>query len=245
MCRKDRAKNHEDGRIQLTSHRIIYIDTLAPLKHSVYLDLSLVRQTEYWIGIYFKSSPKITLIIGADSTVEASQNDGSDTGTSSGSSWVCRVCGMSNTGTIQGKCGLCGVINSVTALPSRLSTPNLSTASLPNLLMESVAAKKENGIICPTCTFLNHPSMEKCEVCDSKLGVISLPKSSSSTSLPISKSNSETSISLPFIKLSFRKGGEKVFHTNLKKALGDRVWESDTSLSKALNGKKVGGGIGE
>jgi ESCRT-II complex subunit VPS36 len=98
----------------------------------------------------------------------------------------------------------------------------------------------DGQIACPVCTFLNFPSLRNCEMCGTPL-----PKLGSSTSpgsLRPSATGSRTMKSAPasrpsspprqkvpeefrnIMKISFRRGGDKVFYTALKNALDAKVW---------------------
>ncbi|KAI5475724.1 phosphatidylethanolamine N-methyltransferase [Pseudohyphozyma bogoriensis] len=92
---------HADGRLHLTSHRLIYIDAARPHASSLALPLSLVRQTEYWAG-FLKSSPKITALLSdpspavdpaavADLLPSADDHLGDESAPLATRSWVCRV----------------------------------------------------------------------------------------------------------------------------------------------------------
>lgn len=84
---------------------------------------------------------------------------------------------------------------------------------------------------CPRCTFLNHPSLLACELCGAPLlsqdttSVIdgSMPRTESPgpmlNKLPAPGTESNESI-----KLSFRGGGEKIFHERLKGCMTQRKW---------------------
>ncbi|KPV71901.1 uncharacterized protein RHOBADRAFT_47352 [Rhodotorula graminis WP1] len=226
--------------------------------------------------------------------------------------WVCRVCGMHNVPTAQLglKCSLCGVTRDPTpssssssrpppppppaassAPPSRFGTPpppprpprpDAPPSSAPVALDPTETGAR---LACPVCTFLNHHSMTRCEVCDSVLLPPSPPRPPpSSTSLahsaPHSRSNSTRSlapsrsgtpgpgtdpasaapVSVPiagsgssataaqqaqaaFVRLSFRKGGEKAFYAALKEAMGAKAWDlSAAALAGAGKGGKGGRG---
>ncbi|QPG94668.1 hypothetical protein C2857_006695 [Epichloe festucae Fl1] len=57
---KLKLPNHQNGQVYLTSHRICYVDKIAPRANSVALDLKDVDRYEAYAG-FFKSSPKITI----------------------------------------------------------------------------------------------------------------------------------------------------------------------------------------
>lgn len=86
------------------------------------------------------------------------------------------------------------------------------------------------SISCSRCTFVNHPSLLECEMCGAPLGSGSLAGRSQDqdgTGSPApffaqgSIKNTEIAES---IKLSFRGGGEKIFHERLISALVQRKW---------------------
>lgn len=334
--------NQTSGTIYLTSHRLIYVDSLDPHFNSCYLDLSLIRQTEYYAG-FLKSSPKVTLFLSqskdknkddpkiagqgsgnhSTSPAAASQRDwrygDKDKGQSSfddgnqliqnvnklNSNWVCGTCGYSNDASSSIKCQLCGVAKSASSSSSNIpissshstlksrSSSNLNdpiarlkanhpSTSQPDLslhpsglngngLSKSLGSEStipfqqgssstintsKEGINCPICTFSNHPSMVKCEICDSPLTDSKPQDSPVSSSLITSRdrtvsllkeselrtSGSQSSLDLPSpsqvsnqqpstdsVKLSFRKGGDKAFYGTIKKALIAKDWLRDSN----------------
>lgn len=260
---KEKDSKRTDGTVSLTSHRLIYVDAIAPQAHSAALDLALVRQTDYWAGI-FTSSPKITLVLGRAAEVldlSASTTLPGRAAADEGASWVCRVCGMSNetSGSSRTKCGLCGVIRSTgpalksTALqssgasspafslpPSRTATPSHEAVIPPTSPALPPKPKGGSGTACSVCTFVNHRSMTKCEVCDSPLASTgsSTPVISTPPSRPSSMPTADT-----FVKLSFRQGGDKAFYAALKQALAAKAWQIDKSASVPVQ-RKLGSGIG-
>ncbi|GAA5957271.1 hypothetical protein JCM21900_001213 [Sporobolomyces salmonicolor] len=323
---KDKSPLHYDGRLHLTSHRLLFVSSTRPHSQSTSLDLSLVRQTEYWVG-FLKSNPKITLLL-ADPGEHRSASNGAGNGSAESErdreqarlnlvaaagerSWVCRVCGMKNVPTVELglKCSLCGVTrdtpttssssssaaaaSSSTSLPSsHLGTPrnasprrssSLSASSPPSGRGSSNQPRPpeepqfdpletDNRIACPTCTFLNHHSMSTCEVCDSPLfppSSCSRPSSlrastpgpstdpASAIPAPVAITNVSApanSTLAPFVRLSFRKGGEKAFYAALKEALAKKAWDLSevAKAQKALaqkrtkalgNGGSMAGGI--
>lgn len=88
---------------------------------------------------------------------------------------------------------------------------------------------------CPRCTFLNHPSMTSCEICGAPLissEALRLPMHDIDSGRPESPGplmmmNDITLNENEFadgLKLSFRAGGEKIFHERLKNAMVQRKW---------------------
>ncbi|RDL39810.1 Uncharacterized protein BP5553_04150 [Venustampulla echinocandica] len=84
---------------------------------------------------------------------------------------------------------------------------------------------------CPRCTFLNHPSLLSCELCGASLVSQDIP---SELVKPVLRAESPGPVlnHLPgpgmenneSIKLSFRAGGEKLFHERLKGCMTQRKW---------------------
>jgi ESCRT-II complex subunit VPS36 len=89
----------------------------------------------------------------------------------------------------------------------------------------------EASFQCPRCTFLNHPSLLSCELCGASLISQDLPLG---LGKPAMRSDSPGPVlnHLPLpgmennesIKLSFRGGGEKIFHERLKGSMIQRKW---------------------
>lgn len=233
--------------MHLTTHRILYLDAAAPHASSLSLPLALVRQTEFWAG-FLKSSAKITLLLGdagepvRGATVDDDAREFADEqAPTGGAGWVCRVCGMKN---VRGpKCTLCGVAKDPagSTTPSRSATPTLrptSSARPTPTPSPPPPTTTDRRIACPTCTFLNHPSMGACEVCDSPLSS-TVPSTRSSTPAPPPPATGDAA---PFVRLSFRKGGEKPFYAALKTALQEKKWEDESAV---VARRKDGVGIGE
>lgn len=274
---------------------MIYVDRLHPHRHSCYLDISLIRQTEYWIG-FLKSSPKITLLLGTPKSDVKQTNSVDRTSIEdpfeftsgqanilnhpAASHWACHVCGFSNPP--EPKCGLCGVPrdSSASAQPVSAQRPPSSLASLvdhstshrpdssipltrhlsdqtqnsrqalsnvtasdpTDHLTKRVEQALQKEISCPSCTFLNHPSMARCEMCDSVLGTITLESLTSNQSFPsnpvdsnqVDLQHSRATTPAPpasfpqnsYIRLSFRKGGDKTFYFCLKDTLQSKSWKT-------------------
>ena len=86
---------------------------------------------------------------------------------------------------------------------------------------------------CPRCTFLNHPSLPNCELCGAFLISVDL-KGQIGDENPMQRPESpgptmanqafDLNDDPEYIKLSFRCGGDKIFHERLKGAMLQRKW---------------------
>ncbi|KAG8920699.1 hypothetical protein FRC00_009640 [Tulasnella sp. 408] len=144
---KDKSPHHQNGTAHITTHRLFYIDLLNPQAHSIALNLSNVRQTEFYAG-FLKSSSKVTLFLGPpgdssgddddERTAEAAAPTASTatttqpttTASASGQqastrffieAWICPICSFSNPPSAnegRPKCQLCGVTRDPAAVPA-------------------------------------------------------------------------------------------------------------------------------
>lgn len=76
--------------------------------------------------------------------------------------------------------------------------------------------------------------MQRCEICDSPLGIFNARPRRISTPAPATPSDSKSSTPTTpvFVKLSFRKGGDKAFYTALKAALQAKEWDNIKSTNR-------------
>nr|CRX79114.1 hypothetical protein ls5930a1_00148 [Leucosporidium scottii] len=213
---KDKSPPHYDGRLHLTSHRLIFLSsTIPPHSASAALDLALVKQTEYWTG-FLKSNPKITLLLAPPPTPRLDRDQYTRNGTPPPPP--------------------------LPAPPPSIPQPTEPTPPPPT------SSSTDRRLACPVCTFLNHHSMLSCEVCDSPLSPPLPPTNTTPPTATPSRSSTPNPIAEPgggasFVRLSFRKGGERAFYTALKEALGRKEWEWDGGEG---GGKKArSGNVGE
>lgn len=165
----------------------------------------------------------------------------SPTPSSTSAGWPCPLCGFANPPPPPGatdkmvKCQMCGVSReaSNSAVPSSRPTSALLSTSSPAASPpppppppnSSLSTSAE--VPCPTCTFLNHPSLSECEICSSPLPsrARSAPKPPPPSTNPVwTPAPSTGAEKLSTVRLSFRKGGDKEFYKLLKRALADRAW---------------------
>lgn len=109
------------------------------------------------------------------------------------------------------------------------STPNLGVA---NTIANEGNRGDKSVLICPRCTFHNHPSLRICEMCGASLpsfdhrNASNLEENSRSSSPApeISHLTINDGEELTSVKFSFRAGGDKVFYDRLKNAMIQRKW---------------------
>lgn len=114
----------------------------------------------------------------------------------------------------------------------------------------AVQTRTPSSIACPACTFLNHPSMRLCEMCSTPLPRLASsqtqPQSEGAATPGLTRTKSAPSSrpaspdlgddndddgggegdpSRHMIKLSFRKGGDKIFYAVLKRTVMGKAWE--------------------
>ena len=151
---------------------------------------------------------------------------------------------VANNNTALPPCHACGVkpplahikkavIRNLGAQQRAAQPPDPQLDGLP-IAIPSEVEYNEDGVHCPRCTFQNHPSLAACEICGTSL-VIATKQVSHALSISGSPSRSSSpaisqTTGIPAldpaedIKLSFRAGGEKIFHERLKSALTQRKW---------------------
>ncbi|KAJ3759099.1 EAP30/Vps36 family-domain-containing protein [Lentinula raphanica] len=227
-----KSPQHQSGTIHVTSQRLFYIDSAKRASRSFYLELSYVSRTEHYAGL-FTSSAKVTLYLSSDSSgPEASSHSGLEI-------WECEVCGYRNPPGLSPSaariCGLCGVPRSLPAkdTSSNAEIPQSNAASvLPSSASTSALSSTlpdPHLVACEACTFLNPPSRKTCEICDTPLpkaaGDTALEAKSAPTTRPASPGFDHDDDGSRLLKLSFRKGGDKVFYAALKRSLKAQAWE--------------------
>jgi ESCRT-II complex subunit VPS36 len=121
--------------------------------------------------------------------------------------------------------------------PNGRATP-LSRPSTPVPPLSPAPVAEVPVGTCPACTFLNHPSIRNCEICDTPL-----PRPAPKTPTTSTPTTTIDEKSQNTIRLSFRKGGSNECYRRLKNVLSDKAWESRIVSSNG-NGEARGTGIG-
>ncbi|OVF08539.1 putative ESCRT-II subunit protein [Clavispora lusitaniae] len=147
--------------------------------------------------------------------------------------------------------------------PSTTFVSDNSDASVSSLsrnnssaTLETSAAKTPtaaNGLACPACTFLNHPSMRACELCSTPLQAAAPdpPRSDANPARLALDGPEEYTGGAPYVKFSFRAGGDTDFHTHLVAAIDAEKWAALERANKVGKGdvppqepaRRTGGGI--
>ncbi|KAM9939383.1 hypothetical protein OXX80_001139 [Metschnikowia pulcherrima] len=241
---KSKIKHYQNGRVYLTNKRIIYLDSANP-PCAVAVNLSDIIDAEY-VERFLRSSPKVKVYLKVEATssvkeslphsvsepnVVLAQPEVVD--------WVCGICSFNNHMSTQinlatqlPKCVSCGIP------PSREQLQDvLDTVSRSGKDSGSSKSSDTDPDQCPKCTFINHPSMRFCEVCGAPLKQASkslLKKIKESernvrTSNPLGLVLEDSEIytnNSPYVKISFRKGGDADFYKHLREIIDKNKWEA-------------------
>ncbi|GAV98980.1 vacuolar protein sorting-associated protein 36 [Lentinula edodes] len=119
-----------------------------------------------------------------------------------------------------------------------------------HLSIEDPASEELSGFgswECEVCAYRNPPGLSPsaartCEICSTPLPKASgdhTQAKSAPTTRPTTPGLNDDDIESKMLKLSFRKGGDKVFYTALKRSLKGRAWEI-TPSNAGTNGARSG-----
>jgi ESCRT-II complex subunit VPS36 len=227
---KSKIINRQNGRLYLTSQRLIYIDNRSPKDMSLSIELTDVKSIDF-TPKFLRSSSKITIFF---KTLKPSASKTQTT--SRQTTWICPICSFSNDISTNLNysnaqyipvCQTCGVKPDVEVIQRAIeaSRSNETQRDKPKVPLKQTE--------CSACTFLNHPSMRNCEICGSILPMNAINEMSSDTREVFDdriKIETETEDGLhevytPFIKLSFHKGGDKTFYDRLGQTLEKLQWD--------------------
>ncbi|OAL73131.1 hypothetical protein A7D00_2904 [Trichophyton violaceum] len=178
-------------------------------------------------------------------TATASTNIKSEARTAT---WVCPICSYANpvpsnfdpalaASTTIPPCLACGIRPPLTTLLKAAITASTSATATAT---SNISSSSSSSKICPRCTFANHPWLQGCEICGAGLGGNGSGSGglTGAAAAAAAAAASRTDSPAPFgpasrlegreigecVKLSFRSGGEKVFHERLRGALVQRKW---------------------
>ncbi|KAJ1989642.1 Vacuolar protein-sorting-associated protein 36 [Coemansia spiralis] len=263
-----RDEEHDSGTVYLTSLRLVYVDQQSPREKSMELHLSRIERCSLHSGFLYSSgkislylrptpgrgsgkapeqmpaqadgrkyawvSPYGSIGSAAASAATAAAVERLNgharphTAPSAGSpDWMCSICENVNKGG-EGKCALCGVPRQGDSVP----------VEVDDALERAIANSMRQHARCPVCTFDNHASMTRCEMCDSELQPqdSSVPlagnmaraeavagEDPSAPCYDAAAGDGDVS-NVELIKLSFRAGGSSSFYTTLNETVNSSTW---------------------
>lgn len=213
--------NRQSGRIYLTNKRVIFFDN-TDHNNSMSLALDWVAKAVFIDG-FLRSSPKVKLYLKGSGV----PNDQKEVKTVD---WVCSICSFNNHTTYSAddnqevpKCVSCGV---------KTTKSVIERASMKEEASSATVASDDQ---CPRCTFINHPSLQFCELCGTELGSrvskrVKAKIREQSPKVAISNIQLENDQEIytdnePYVKISFRKGGEAEFFKLVNEILEDIKWK--------------------
>ncbi|KAL2759889.1 hypothetical protein ACRALDRAFT_1026191 [Sodiomyces alcalophilus JCM 7366] len=156
----------------------------------------------------------------------------------------CLACGIKPTLAHVLKATISNATNRPSAPTSPVPSTNPGTTTFTSRAENSHGSTTPSGVLssadpspdansrfqCPRCTFLNHPSLLSCEICGAPLlSQSSAPPRVQGEPLrtespgPV-RNHSTRPETVESIKISFRGGGEKIFHERLKGSMTQRKW---------------------
>lgn len=208
--------DRQDGRVYLTNRRIIYVDN-ARAEHSVGISIGQVERFETSDG-FLRTSPKVKVYVRASGTAAASSGATSARLDGGKEPWICMICTFSNT-SLAAACASCGIKR------MELKGGAAGGSGGPDAPVDDVVAAGAGARHCPHCTFLNHPSMSRCEMCGAPLAAPAAAPAVApgAPTLPLEDPKDLTA---PYFKLSFRKGGEAQFARLLQEQLDSQRWDA-------------------
>ena len=233
---KSRVQDKQDGRVFLTSQRIIYVDSKLPTTGSVALELDSIQSVEY-SSSFLKRSPRIVLFLREVFKSSVVRDHGRVSREVKGddriiSNWVCPICAYQNQtkGDISINndkdiiCQNCGIPTSYEQVKGSLTHTKLPKSEV------TMGTDTKSPNACPACTFINHPDMTNCELCGTALPnsrTLRLQRNLvSSTGLRQQQSSSSAKVTQhgkrPFVQLSFRKSDGTLFLQALRDTLDRR-----------------------
>ncbi|CAG8665705.1 1234_t:CDS:2, partial [Acaulospora colombiana] len=195
----EKAADHSNGIVYLTSHRVFYVDLRQPTIHSIAVDLRLIKGRDF----YNQYRLKIEFIL------------------------ILRIHRL------------------LLYYHGFVQYVHITIIKVPNVKESADSYTKSSDdndirIECPKCTFLNHPSMSICEICDNKLGIYDIENDAEAIKNVVDRSGDRPD----FIKLAFRGGGHNAFYEKLKLAMSMKEWEKTVEPQISESSSEVGPSLG-
>lgn len=244
---KLKIAHHQNGRVYLTNKRVIYIDS-SDGNRAIAVSLKDMARAEY-VERFLRSSPKVKLYLKIDgettpvagSSINSPQDLLASLPLDKTVDWICVICSFNNHISTKTdldvnfpKCVSCGIPPSRNQIEQVINSAYAQKETPPDPQIS------DNADQCPKCTFINHPSMRYCELCGTELPKISLAlsrkiqdvenlstpnlRAQNSLGLVLEEKEEYTNGS-PYIKISFRKGGDVGFYDHIIKEIEKIKWE--------------------
>ncbi|SMN22701.1 similar to Saccharomyces cerevisiae YLR417W VPS36 Component of the ESCRT-II complex [Maudiozyma saulgeensis] len=215
---KHRVPDKQNGRVFLTSQRVIYVDDQQPIECSVFLELDNIKSIDF-SSSFLKRSARIIIFLNESSTIVNTDNKNSKNKEKDiVSSWNCPICAHVNE--TKGKitenssndlvCSNCGI-------PAEFST-------ITDSLAFKTVKQESNANECPSCTFINHPSLTNCELCGTRL--IHSQMNQTRSKQRHHHQSRTTASKNEYVQLSFRKSDGSLFGQSLE-AMLDKLRKRD------------------
>ncbi|RCK67372.1 Vacuolar protein-sorting-associated protein 36 [Candida viswanathii] len=248
---RSKILEHQNGRIYLTNRRLIYFDN-DDVKNCIAVELSQFKKAELVVA-YFRKSPKVTLYIKTTSTTtDKEDGDNAKASTVTNLDWVCKICSFNNHVLSNfkieedelPKCTSCGIrpakayLQTILEAGAKPKQGGLSPESMTPEPQPEATSKDQ----CPKCTFINHPALNFCEMCGTELkqpnstrgftvknitgSLSNVSINSNPLNLKLEGGEETYTNNEPYIKLSFRKGGETKFHQDVSNILDEIKWKT-------------------
>lgn len=218
-----KVEDLQKGRIYLTNKRLVFVNDIKK-NLNLAIQLKEIQDIDLYNG-FLKSSPKITLNLSNQSEVNinsAKEVQNSPKKQKKNISWACPICSYSNSSSVLLEsietdlpiCNNCGIQSHYDQIEKIIKEESKTNGNTDFDLVSFDAS------ICPSCTFVNHPSMLECEICGTKLTNNSFlihpyDKSEDTAKVKLKTTESYESIDLSIIKLSFRKGGHRLLYDKI------------------------------
>lgn len=244
---KSRILNRQNGRVFLTSQRIIYVDNANPTKFSIFLELDDIKCIEYQPKFLKRSPRLIAFLKDADVLYHAStlKQQEHESEVKLTSTWECPICSFSNI--TDGKfdeslvetptCVNCGVPADFNLTKDLINITRIEPKKNNKTELERISKQEEN--ICPVCTFINHLQIRNCEMCGTRLPKAKKIRNGSSSKIKVFQLLLENGTShidmkdVNFIQISFRKSDGLLFAEATEMTLGE-LSQKDDVLNKDL-----------
>lgn len=231
-----KVRSHQNGRVYLTNQRIIYVEG----SDAVAVALQDTVRAEH-VERFLRSSPKVKVYLSVHAGMAPVPAPAPETWR-----WTCKICLFHNSvagdARASAQCVACGIRPAASDLVfagNEHVAAKTNTSDAADVTDNTNAASAVRGQ-CPACTFINHPSMRSCELCSTPLKAAPPPASSSavepnSAHLELDGPEDYTG-SAPYIKLSFRSGGDSEFYKHVAAEIDSIKWAALESANMVSQG---------